>query len=792
MSSNVHVSFDEALRLARHHRASGNLITADRVYRDILESLVEDPDVLHEHGLVCSFRGDTHKAYAQIARALEIAPENPVYHSNFAAMAEGLGRRTEALAAWRRALELKPDYVDARNNLAKVLIDDGAPADAAAHLLEAMAHAPARVDLTINLGLARQAAGELERAIETWEHALTLSTEHAAVFSNLATAYRETGRATEAAEMSERAVAVNPNDAVAHNNHANSLLDRGDIDEAMAHLLNAIDLNPRYMRAYDNMGVALQGQERYEEAARWHRFAIALDDSFAEAHHHLSTALRELGDIAGAETAANRAIVLTPDALSYRISLAQMLLSADRADEAETILNRVAEQQPESADAKMKLAQALEQLNRFEEAEETAQAAIRLVPENPWAYYTLSSVRFMAGRVAEAAETGRQAITVAPAFAPGYAWLANIHQVLGNNAAAEENAREALARNPNALGAYVTLTAVKKMRADDTDLAAMEHTLAQTRNRSQRMTLQSALGKAYEDCGRADDAFAAYKEANDIRRSRIVHDPDAVNQQVHLIRERYTPERLAELEGTGDPSPVPVFIVGMPRSGTTLAEQILASHPQVHGAGELPLMGRLASELGGATSREDCARIGATYVESVRAAAPEAARITDKMPGNYHQLGLIARALPNAAIIHIRRDPVDTCWSCFKQNFARGQHWSYELRELGRQYRRYHDLMAYWRQVLPGRFLEVDYEAVVQDTEAVARRMVAHLGLDWDARCLAFHETERPVMTASKAQVRQPIYATSMQKWRRYQDHLQPLLAELGELVPAPAASDTG
>jgi len=792
MSSNVHVSFDEALRLARHHRAAGNLITADRAYRDILESLGEDAEVLHEHGLVRSFRGDPHEAYTRIARALELAPDNPVYHSNFAAMAEGLGKRAEAVAAWRRALELKPDYVDARNNLAKVLIDEGVPEEAASHLREALTHAPDRADLTINLGLAHQASGNLDHAIATWEHALTVSPEHATALSNLATAYRETGRAAEAADMSERAVAANPRDAVAHNNHANSLLDRGDVDGAMAHFLNAIDLDARYVRAYDNMGVALQAQERYEEAARWHRFAIALDDAFAEAHHHLSTALREAGDIAGAETAANRAIVLDPDAVSYRISLAHMLLAADRADEAETILNQVVQQRPESANPTMKLAQALEQLNRFEEAEDTARTAIRLAPENPWTYRTLSSVRFMAGRVEQAAETAREALAVAPEFAPGYAWLANIHQVLGDTERAAANAREALARNPNAVGAFTTLTAVKKMTPEDDDLAAMERALAQTRNSSQRMTLQFALGKAYEDCGRTDDAFAAYKEANDLRRQRLVHDPDGVDGQVRLIRERYTPEHLAALEGAGDPSPVPVFIVGMPRSGTTLVEQILASHPEVHGAGELPLMGRLAAELGRPPTREDCARVGSTYVAGVREMAPEATRITDKMPGNYHQLGLIAGALPNAAIIHIRRDPVDTCWSCYKQNFARGQYWSYELGELGRQYRRYSELMAHWRRVLPGRFMEIDYEEVVADTETAARRLVAHAGLAWDDRCLAFHETDRPVMTASKAQVRQPIYRSSMQKWRRYEDHLQPLLAELGDLVPDRPGAATG
>jgi hypothetical protein len=243
---------------------------------------------------------------------------------------------------------------------------------------------------------------------------------------------------------------------------------------------------------------------------------------------------------------------------------------------------------------------------------------------------------------------------------------------------------------------------------------------------------------------------------------------------------------MRERAGQGDPSPVPVFILGMPRSGTTLVEQMLASHPQVHGAGELSdftaavagLDGPdgVPADIGGAELR----RIGARYVARVRPLAPGALRITDKMPANFRFAGLIHLALPNARIIHLRRDPVDTCLSCFSILFGGDQPHTYDLGELGRYYRAYQRLMEHWRAVLPlGVMLEVQYEALVGDFEPQARRIVAHCGLEWDDACLDFYKTQRPVHTASAVQVRRPVYQTSVGRWRPPEDLLRPLLDAL-------------
>jgi len=251
----------------------------------------------------------------------------------------------------------------------------------------------------------------------------------------------------------------------------------------------------------------------------------------------------------------------------------------------------------------------------------------------------------------------------------------------------------------------------------------------------------------------------------------------------------FTPELFEGLRVTGHGSELPVFIVGMPRSGTTLIEQVLASHPAVFGGGELLFMQDLI--LGGfagpnypadltSVPKDTFAKFGGYYAVRLAALAPQASRITDKLPANFRHLGLIRLALPKARIIHVRRDPVDTCFSCYTKLFASGLNYTYDLGELGRYYKAYEALMGHWRVVLPaGAMLEVQYETLVADFEAGARRIVEFCGLDWDERCLRFYETKRAVRTMSEFQVRRPVFASSIGRWRAYEQWLSPLLDAL-------------
>jgi hypothetical protein len=325
---------------------------------------------------------------------------------------------------------------------------------------------------------------------------------------------------------------------------------------------------------------------------------------------------------------------------------------------------------------------------------------------------------------------------------------------------------------------------LKRFAAADPDLAAMESLAATLANRPERrrdlVTVEFALAKALMDIGAADDAFAWLTRANARHRAGIAYDVAADVGQMAALADAF-----GMVDPIGDPAMRPIFIVGMPRSGTTLVEQILASHPAVHGGGEMKHLDLvLMDHFGGAPDAAQlaaldpatCATLARAYLQRAGAGAPRGTRVTDKMPSNFRHAGLIHRLFPGAVIVHCRRSPQDTCLSIYATHFAQGQHFAYDLAELGTYYRAYRALMAHWRRVLPGTVLvEVDYEAVVADLEHEARRLVAASGLPWDEACLAFHRTARPVRTASVNQVRQPLYGSSVERWRPYARHLEPL-----------------
>ena len=308
-----------------------------------------------------------------------------------------------------------------------------------------------------------------------------------------------------------------------------------------------------------------------------------------------------------------------------------------------------------------------------------------------------------------------------------------------------------------------------------------------------QIELHFALAKAYEDLGEHEQSAHHLVKGNALKRQQINYDEVATLNLFRRIREAFPARLLHDKRNVGDPSPVPVFVIGMPRSGTTLVEQILASHPQVFGAGELDeIDNRVAQlrsddvevrypEVVSSTTNPRLRQFGMSYVSAISTLAPTAKRIVDKMPKNFLFAGLIHLTLPNARIIHVHRDPLDTCFSCFSKLFAGGQRYSYDLGELGRFYRAYESLMEHWRKVLPtGVMLEVQYEQLITDVEGEARRMIAHCGLEWNDTCLSFHATRRPVRTSSAVQVRQPIYRSSIGRWRPYARVLGPLIEALG------------
>jgi Tfp pilus assembly protein PilF len=445
------------------------------------------------------------------------------------------------------------------------------------------------------------------------------------------------------------------------------------------------------------------------------------------------------------------------------------------------------------------LGHALAEQNRLEAALEHYGAAVKLKPDYVEALCNWGVALSGLGRADEAETRFRRAIAVNPRFASAHHNLGMLLRQHGRLGEARCAIEEAIRHAPRNAAYYENLASVRSFMAGDRYLTALEDMFADSASLdvASRIHLHFALAKAYDDIGAHQAAFAQLSIGNQLKRQETPYDEVATFAQMNRTPDVFTKAFVRSHENHGEQSRLPIFVIGMPRSGTTLIEQILASHPQVFGAGELALFdqtaGALRDSLPGqppypdmaeAMSGEDFAKAGAIYLEQLTQLAPDAHRIVDKMPGNFLLAGLIHLALPNATIIHAVRDPVDTCVSCYSLLFN-DQKYSYDLSELGRYYRHYQSLMAHWHSVLPpGRILDVRYEELIGDLEGVARRVVAQCGLPWDERCLDFHRTSRMVNTPSATQVRKPIYRSSIGRWRRYKALLSPLLAELGKTEP--------
>lgn len=463
--------------------------------------------------------------------------------------------------------------------------------------------------------------------------------------------------------------------------------------------------------------------------------------------------------------------------------------------EAIALYRRILSLRPDLPDIYNNFGHALAALGKPDAAVLAFECAVALKPANPEALCNWGLALAELGRFDDADAKYRQALAVEPAFAGAYNNIGLLLKARGRLPEAAAAFEEAIRLAPRDPSYYDNLAAVKPFVADDRYLAALEALAndAAKLSSADQIHLHFALAKAYEQIGRPQEAFRHLLSGNALKRRRVVYNEAATLAQMDRLCELISRDFIRARQDWGEASPLPIFIVGMTRSGTTLIEQILASHPQVFGSGELDVLDKVTGSLRGALpgrppfpdmmlhmSAEHFRAVGARYVDKIRERAPRAARITDKMTVNFLFAGLIHLALPNATIIHAVRDPVDTCVSCFATHFTNGHEHTYDLAELGRYYRRYRTLMAHWHAVLPpGRILEVRYEELVADVEGAARRIISHCGLAWDNRCLDFYRTERPVRTASAAQVRKPIYDDSVGRRHKYAAFLAPLLAEL-------------
>ena len=441
------------------------------------------------------------------------------------------------------------------------------------------------------------------------------------------------------------------------------------------------------------------------------------------------------------------------------------------------------------------LSKAYVRLHRTSAAIEVCRKAIDRDADFADGYCNLGLALRQAGDGAAAAEAFHTAIRIDPGYTEAHNNLGIVHMDEGDMERAMECFRESLKLDPRMAASSLNMSRARKFGESDLPEISRVEGLLENDDVSDegRMNLHFALGKMFDDCARYDKAFENFCEANRVKRKRVRFDGAHFRGWSARFPEVFTRAYFQDHAGLGDQSDRPVFIVGMPRSGTTLVEQILASHPQVYGADELTtifdIVCALERRAGGHVTYPDnvpdldhaALEWGAQqYLDKLQSIDEQAARVTDKMPTNFFHLGMIAAMLPGARIIHCRRDAMDVCLSNYVQMFAEGHYYSYDLSDIAVYYRGYEQTMSHWREVLPIRFYEVQYEELIEDQERISRELIDYLGLDWDERCLAFHQTKRAVRTASNWQVRQPMFKTARKRWKNYEKNLAQLKADLG------------
>ncbi|REJ92991.1 MAG: sulfotransferase family protein [Planctomycetota bacterium] len=637
------------------------------------------------------------------------------------------GRFAEAEATCRRFLQQHPQHVEALSLLAGIYCQWGEFDKGIDCLQKALRFRPEDAALNATLGDVYSAADHVEQAIECYRRTIELNPLDAQTHNNLGAALKRKGDLHGARVNFEAALKLQPELALTRKNLADLLLTMGQHDQAVALYEQAVSMAPDNAELRNGLGQVRFGQGNFEEAIAQYREALRLAPQYAAAEENLASALRAAGQLEASIAHSRNAIRLQPERLSARLGLATALRDLGQVEEAVAVLQALLSLAPRHADARNNLGLALTDLGRFDEAIAYIEEALRLNPSHVSAYHNLGDL----------ARQGK------------YRFSAD------------------------------QLERIRALLASPTLPLA------------DRCLLNFTLGGVLNNQGQFDEAFGCYQQANDIMqhlREKTARSFDRAEHQqlVDATIATFDQKFVEDVSLRGLETDVPIFVVGMPRSGSTLVDRIISSHPDAASAGELRDIPQLASQLSKMTGNVDYPAgvvavnertvrdLAQSYLERLYERTGAVQRIIDKAPVNFMYLGLISLLFPHARIIHCQREAMDIGLSCYFTKFT-SLSWAWRLEDIGFYYAQYERLMAHWRAVLPLQMFESSYEALIADPATVTRELLDFCGLPWNDRCLEFYKADSTVQTASRVQVRQPIYRTSVGHWKNYESHLVPL-----------------
>lgn len=759
---NLHGEVDVTgeLNIGLGHHKAGRLGEAQECYKRVLSIDGENTDALHLLGVIGSQCGNFEPAIQFISKAISIDPGQSGYYDSLGSAFQGVKRFDEAMVCFGNAVKIDPGNAEAYNNMGTAFFDQDKLDEAADCYNKVIGIAAGHFQAVNNVGNVYRRKGKFDRAVDCYHKAIEINPAFAEGYNNIATVLRLQQKPLDAIEYYRKAIEADGKNAKFYSNLGVSLFESGEIDEAKSCYEKSLEINSRNAETYINLGNLLEYQNEVDECIKCYSTAVQLQPENADTHNNFGRILCENGSYAEAVEYLRKAYELDPANDDIQLNLANGLFYTDEIEEAYKLCKEALEKNPESPKTMINMAIILFEMGNSKDAEELFDKAINKVPENAKAYYSKGVLLQDSGRKQEAILCFRKAIEISPKHTEAF---------------------ESLAR-------------CVKFKKGDREIEEAESLLIEENLlRPKKMALHFALGKIYEDIGEYAKSFEHYKAGNEIRKDlkdrhfTIDRLKSTIDAQLKVIDRQY----FADYTGFANESDVPVFIVGMPRSGTSLTEQIIASHPDAFGAGELTDIGKNISrlrkqnqimdfpQLVDAANDEFIRKLSTEYIAMLKSLGGQARRVVDKMPHNFEFLWLIAKMFPKSRIIHCKRNPIDNCLSCYFTDFTKAHGYKNDLKTLGLYYREYERLMEHLQKVIPLPILEVQYEDVVANQEEMSRKIIDFCKLEWDDRCLEFHKTKRSVRTASVNQVRKKIYNTSVERWRRYEKHLGPLFEGL-------------
>jgi tetratricopeptide (TPR) repeat protein len=713
------LTINQVLQQAVDAHKAGHLKEAHRMYDVILNVQPKHPDANHNTGLLTVGLGKIELALPFFKTALEVNPSMAQFWYSYIVALIKLERLTDAKSSLDKAKSKGIKGADF-DQLEQKLNDAGA---------------------YNNMGTALQKQNRLEEAIEAYKKAIELRPDYAEANNNIGVALQAQNRPEEAIEAYKKAIELRPDDANTYYNMGIALQAQNKLEEAIEAYKKAIVIMPDDANTYYNMGIALQAQNKLEEAIEAYKKAIAIKPDDANTYYNMGIAFKEQGKLEEAVEAQSKAIELRPD----------------------------------YAEAYNNMGIVLQEQGKLDEAVEVQSKAIELRPDYAEVYNNMGTIFQGQGKLEEAVEAYNKALTIKPDYAEVYNNMGTTLQEQGKLEEANEAYNKALTIKPDYAEANRHLSLVTKYNSDNTQINEVKALLQRSDlSSSDRCHLLYTYAKMQEDLGNLSDAFDSYVAGGDLRQKLLAYEFSKDEYMFGQIKK--TAPRLKDSSISLSDKVIrhtPIFILGMPRSGTTLVEQVVSSHTQVTGAGELDYTTRFGIDLAIGQTPPDIEALHVfreRYLTELEKKANGQAFVTDKLPGNFAFIALICAAFPEAKIVNVQRNAEATCWSNFKHYFtSQGLGYSCTLADTVKYFRLYRDLMDFWYERYSDRIYNLDYDKLTEDQEPETRRLIGYLQLSWQDACLAPHKNKRAVKTASQQQIRQKIYKGSSQAWRKYE-----------------------